>query len=313
MTLWLLFIANLPGRHHTPRMRAWRALKASGAAVLRDGVYLLPTREECRAALESIAADVRCSGGTAYVLRAEEPEGSHFAALFDRRADYRLMLVEIAAARAALNADTSVGTLKQLRKLRRAFDDFAAVDFFPGEARIEVEAALSQLEQAAHQVRGLDEPHAVGQTISRRRVADYQGRTWATRRRPWVDRLASAWLIHRFIDPKARIIWLNAPADCPPDAVGFDFDGATFSHIGNRVTFEVLLGSFGLGQAGLARLAALVHYLDVGGRQPPEADGVESVLQGLRETIKDDNQLLDAASTIFDGLLGTSGERASPK
>jgi len=93
--------------------------------------------------------------------------------------------------------------------------------------------------------------------------------------------------------------------DCPADALGFDFDGATFSHVGSRVTFEVLAASFGLEQPAIARLGLLVHYLDVGGVQPPEAAGIESVLAGLRETLTQDDQLLTAASAIFDGLLAS--------
>jgi hypothetical protein len=112
-------------------------------------------------------------------------------------------------------------------------------------------------------------------------------------------------LIRRFIDPQARILWLDAPGDCPADALGFDFDGATFSHVGSRVTFEVLIESFALTQPALARLGLLVHFLDVGGIQPPEAAGVESVLAGLREGISDDDQLLAAALAIFDGLLAS--------
>jgi hypothetical protein len=93
------------------------------------------------------------------------------------------------------------------------------------------------------------------------------------------------------------------PSDCPSDALGFDFDEATFSHVGNRVTFETLKDSFELDAPGLNRLASLVHYLDVGGIQPIEAAGIERVLAGLRETIIDDNHLLNAAGAIFDGLL----------
>jgi hypothetical protein len=111
-------------------------------------------------------------------------------------------------------------------------------------------------------------------------------------------------LIQRFIDPQARILWLADPADCPPDALGFDFDGATFSHMGSRVTFEVLAASFGLQeQTAIAQLGLLVHYLDVGGIQPPEAAGIEGVLYGMRESIQDDDQLLEAATKVFDGLL----------
>jgi hypothetical protein len=142
--------------------------------------------------------------------------------------------------------------------------------------------------------------------------ADYRGRIWATRQRPWVDRLASAWLIRRYVDPQAHILWLAHPADCPPDALAFDFDGATFSHVGSRVTFEVLAASFGLEQPAITRLGLLVHYLDVGGVQPPEAAGVESVLNGLRENIANDDQLLLAASAVFDGLL-TNFNPTGPK
>ncbi|HYM47830.1 MAG TPA: chromate resistance protein ChrB domain-containing protein, partial [Burkholderiaceae bacterium] len=127
----------------------------------------------------------------------------------------------------------------------------------------------------------------------------------ATRRRPWVDRLACAWLIRRFIDRKARIVWLAKPKDCPAKAIGFDFDGATFSHVGARVTFEVMLASFGLEQPALRRIGAIVHYLDAGGVQPPESSGIESVLAGLRDAIADDDQLVKAAGTVFDGLLAS--------
>jgi hypothetical protein len=101
------------------------------------------------------------------------------------------------------------------------------------------------------------------------------------------------------------VIWLATPADCPADALGFDFDGAMFSHVGSRVTFEVLATSFALELPALARLGLLVHYLDVGGVQPPEAAGIESVLAGMRESITDDDQLLIAASSVFDGLLAS--------
>ena len=115
--------------------------------------------------------------------------------------------------------------------------------------------------------------------ISRRRLrpgdrARYQSRTWATRKDPWVDRLASAWLIKRFIDPAARFAWLDRPSSLPRKAVGYDFDGAEFTHVGNRVTFEVLMETFGLdSDPALAAIGASVHFLDVGGapQQTPRA------------------------------------------
>lgn len=298
-------ILSLPTENATIRMRAWRALKGSGAAVLRDGVYLLPEREGFRATLEAVAADVVAGGGMAYVLRTEVPAEANFTKLFDRSAEFAALLADVCTAREALTAETVQGTSKLARKLRKSFAGLAEIDFFPDEAQRQTDSALRELELACARTLTPDEPQAIEGAIVRLRVRDFQGRTWATRQRPWVDRLASAWLIRRFIDSQARILWLTDPNDCPPDALGFDFDGATFSHIGGRITFEVLLASFALEQTALTKLGLLVHYLDVGGVQPREAAGVESVLAGLREAIDDDDHLLAAASAVFDGLLAS--------
>ncbi|HRH75589.1 chromate resistance protein ChrB domain-containing protein [Zoogloea sp.] len=311
MNQWRLLITSLPTENATARMRVWRALKASGAAVLRDGVYLMPEREVCCNALDSFAADILAAGGTAHVLRVEEPNGAAFVGLFDRRDDYSALLADISKAHTGLSAETAADTLKQARKLRKTFAGLAEIDFFPGEARRQTEAALQDLEQQADWALSPDEPRSIAGAIPQLPLGLYRRRTWATRRRPWVDRLASAWLIRRFIDSDAKLLWLESPTDCPADALGFDFDGATFSHVGVRVTFEVLLASFGLETPALQRLGALVHFLDVGGVQPPESVGIESALAGLRERIADDDQLLNLASTIFDGLLA-SFEKVPP-
>ena len=276
-------------------------LKHSGAAVLHDGVYLLPAH--CRDTLQGIAGEVEVGGGKALVMEVEEPENENFAALFDRSAHYAEVLAQINSARDGLALATAAHTLKLARKLRKSLQRIVDIDFFPGQTGVQAEDALKELETRAGRLLSPDEPTARGGSITRVHTADFQRRTWATRRRPWVDRLASAWLIQRHIDPQARLLWLATPADCPADALGFDFDGATFSHVGNKVTFEVLLESFGLEQHALRRLAAVVHYLDVGGIQPAESKGLESILAGLRETITDDDQLLATACGVFDAML----------
>ena len=301
----LALILSLPTENATARQRAWRSLKASGAAVLRDGVYLMPEREDCRATLDGLASDVRDAGGAAHVLRVEEPEGANFTDLFDRGEDYAAVLGEVVQARNVLTTDTVQDTLKQVRKLRKAFVSLVEIDFFPGEAQQQTDKALQELELACARALSPDEPHAMAGVIAQLPSSDYQGRNWATRQRPGVDRSASAWLIRRFIDPQARIAWLVSPEDCPADALGFDFDGATFSHVGSRVTFEVLAASFAPEQPAIAPVGLLVQYLPVAGGQPPEAAGIESVLAGLRETLTQDDQLLTAASAIFDGLLAS--------
>ncbi len=307
---WFLLILSLPTENATARMRAWRALKASGAAVLRDGVYLLPDEPRHADTLAAIAEDLRLNEGTAHLLRSESADAS-FLSLFDRSAEFGALLGDITACRAQLRQATVLDTLKQARKLRKNFEQLAAIDFFPGEAQKQADAALQALEQDAQAVLSPNEPHTREQAITRLDVAAYRGRIWATRNRPWVDRLASAWLIRRFIDPDARFLWLKSPADCPKKAIGFDFDGATFSHVGARVTFETLLASFGLETSALVRLGLLVHSLDAGGVQPPEAAGVERVLAGMREAITDDDQLLLVTAGVFEGLLTAFTQEAT--
>jgi hypothetical protein len=310
--LYSLLIASLPGENASSRMRTWRALKAQGAVLLRDGVYLLPGGAERRAALMAVAQDVRQSGGTAHLLQTEAPEGEDFPALFDRSAEFGELIADIAACRAALAVASLPETLKQTHRLGKGLAQLAAIDFFPGEAQRQAEAALSALRAAVQALQWPDEPHAKSGEIKRLAVADFQGRLWATRARPWVDRLACAWLIRRFIDPQAQIRWLADPARCPKKALGFDFDGARFSHVGARVSFETLLASFGLETPALLRLGALVHYLDVGGVQPAEAAGIERVLAGMRGAITDDDQLLAVAGSVFEGLWAAYERQPAP-
>jgi hypothetical protein len=315
MNNWLCLILSLPTENANARMRAWRSLKASGAAVLRDGVYLMPERADCRAALEGVAIEVREAGGSAYLLRTEEPLEAGFGALFDRTADYAALLDEIRLEAQGLTADSAAELQKKARKWRKALTGITATDFFAGEAQKQTDAALQELELAIAHALSPDEPHAatgpIG-PITRLDAKAYQGRIWATRERPWVDRLACAWLVRRHIDSKATLVWLAPGKKCPKEAVGYDFDGATFSHVGARVTFEVLLASFGLETPALLRLGQLVHFLDVGGVQPSEASGIESVLAGMRAAIPDDNQLFKAACAVFDGLLQSFSRESTP-
>lgn len=298
----------LPTANAAERMRAWRTLKSAGAAVLRDGVYLLPEGSDSRAVLQSVERDVLESGGSALLLPINDPQGERFIPLFDRGDDFARLRAEIEPQLAQLTPENALATARQARKLRKAFAQIQAIDFFPGEASHQADALLRDLEVAINRALSRDEPTRHEHAIEQLDPRDYQGRTWATRQRPWVDRLASAWLIRRFIEPEARILWLTSADACPADALGFDFDGARFSHVGNRVTFETLQASFGLEAPGLQRIGALVHYLDVGGSAPTEAIGVERVLAGLRASIEDDDQLLAAACAIFDGLLAAFGK-----
>jgi hypothetical protein len=278
--------------------------------VLRDGVYVLPSRDDLRAALGDIGSDVRENGGAAHLLDTQTSTAPGFAALFDRSGEFGQIIAAIAKARGGLAEASAFDVGRQARKLRRAFVQLVAIDFYPGEAQRQAEAALLELEVSARRALSPGEPHPVAGAIPARKIADYRGRVWATRARPWVDRLASAWLIRRFIDADARILWLAAVEACPDAALGFDFDGATFSHVGAKVTFETLVASFGLDSPALARIGAIVHFLDAGGVEPPEASGIERVLAGLRASIADDDKLLLTAAGVFDGLLAAFAKDA---
>ncbi len=299
---WYLLILSLPAGLATPRMRVWRALKAAGAAVLRDGVYLLPGRPECADVFQPLAEEVRAQGGTAWCIEVSGGEIGEFAQLFDRGELYAELGTVIAASRRALPGTPPAESARLARRHRKTWMQIGAIDFFPGVARSQSEAELREFEAAVEGLAAPDEPRAQTMRITRREAVDYRKRVWATRRRPKVDRLASAWLILRHIDPAASFQWLVTPADCPADAIGFDFDGAEFTHVGDKVSFETLLDSFGLHAPALQRIAALVHALDVGGTRPPEADGVERLLEGSRSRISDDDELLETGLQIFDSL-----------
>jgi hypothetical protein len=303
---WLLLIVSLPAAATTARMRIWRSLKACGCAALRDGAYLLPDIGDHKYVLQQLLTEAEREGGSGWLLPVAPPSAREILrlqALFDRAEEYQSFVSALEAARPGLAAMAPAELQRQLRKLRKEFDALRALDFFPNDASRRADAAWLDFVHLAETLLSPGEPRVATMEIAQRNRADYQGRTWATRRGLWVDRVASAWLIRRFIDQDARFLWLAAPADCPPDALGFDFDHASFTHIGERVTFEVLMASFSLeGDAGLRRLGAMVHTLDVGGAFVAEAAGFEAMLSGARRRVKNDDQLLAEMSAVLDAL-----------
>lgn len=302
---WLVLIVSLPTQNASGRMRVWRTVKALGCAVLRDGVYLLPNRKEFRQTLQNQADDVISGGGSTHilVLDSENPEQQRaFEHLFDRSVDYAKLIGLINQdSLSFLRSGDDAKWHKRLQRLRKEFEAIALQDYFPGSAREQTATALEELEYAVIERLMPDEPHAIHRRIKRLQIPDYQGRIWATRQRPWIDRLASAWLIQRFIDTDARFIWLAEPSDCPDDVIGYDFDGAPFTHVGAKVTFEVLLASFGLASnPALNKIGILVHYLDVGGIPVPEAAGLETLAHGMKHRWPNDDDLLNETNKIFD-------------
>lgn len=294
-------------------MRVWRKLKILGAGVLRDGVYVMPNRPAARAVFAAQAEEVLSAGGTARLLEVRAQDAD-FALLFDRTDEYRDLIEEMTVAAQAFKSASATHSLRDTERLRREFEVIVSRDFFAGPAQDQARRALDQLRALTDRLLNPDEPHAAHGRLRRRDRSEHQGRTWATRERPWVDRLASAWLIKRFIDPKAKIKWLKRPTRQPARVLGFDYDGATFSHVDDKVTFEVLMHSFGLdGDPGLQKLGEIVHYLDVGGLPVAEAAMMETILRGMQTRVRNDDRLLAEASVLLDDLYaGYAKASAAP-
>lgn len=303
---WILLIVSLPTSGATARMRIWRTLKALGGAALRDGAYLLPARAEQVEQFRELADETQQQDGQARLLTVhpdQDDDAAAYRALFDRASEYAELLASVSEARQTLSALSEAELNRLLRRLGRIYEAIRKIDFFPNEASLRAEAQWRDFTGAIETILSPGEPHPAAGGIARRDPTQYQGRLWATRRHLWVDRVACAWLIQRFIDPHARFLWLESPSDCPVDALGFDYDGAIFTHVGEKVSFEVLLASFGLDtNLGLQRLAGMVHALDVGGPTVPEASGFEAILAGARERLADDDALLAEIGLVLDSL-----------
>jgi len=299
---WLLIVLTLPTQNATARMRIWRGLKSLGCAPLRDGAWLLPETHVTRQGLDELANETREAGWTAWLLKldAEDDQSAAFREMFDRSSEYADLLADMTHFDPLAENVTTAN--KTLKTLRRRYETLVEQDYFPGAGKFEAEARLLTLEATLVSRLSPNEPHFQDGQPERLALAAFQKQTWATRQDLWVDRLASAWLIRRFIDRKARFVWLERVQDCPSDALGFDFDGARFTHVGHRVTFETLLASFGLeSDLALMRIGAIVHALDVGG-EAPEAAGFETLLKGLKARIQDDDALLKQGGQMLDDL-----------
>jgi hypothetical protein len=299
---WLVFVASLPTDDPAVRMRVLRTLESLGCAMLREGVYLLPDNPAARQGLTRLSEYVGRISGSAHVLGVtaiDTAQARAFRALFDRSGKYEELVKTVEGLRSAFGISDPSAIARVLNKQRRDFDAISALDFFPSDARDRAALALTETEA---QVRRLMFPDArTGRGADP--GASYFKRTWATRRPLWADRLASAWLIRRFIDPEAKILWLDKNQEAPAEAVGFAYEGASFCNTRHKVTFEELLAGFGLDRnATLAKIGSLVHYLDAGGTPVAEAAGVETLLQGARRRSTTEDELFRESEKTFDLL-----------
>lgn len=300
---WLVFVINLPSTNTALRMRIWRAMKALGCAVMRDGVYLLPAGRGLRQTLRMHAEEIKQSGGHAYLLNvgnSSTEEKHEFQNLFDRSNEYQSLSEKIRTFLASFATLEASLAKRQIKELRRELENLNAIDFFPKPARFETEDILADAESAF--LSGLS-PNTSKKGITQHTLAEYQNRLWATRTPLSPVRLACIWLIRSQIDPGARFLWLQPMADHPAEAIGFAFDQAEFSPSSGLTSYEYLLTSFGLNQdAALASMARVVNALESGTSTLPEAGGMERLLQGARRNSKNETELVESAMRMFDLL-----------
>ena len=301
---WLTLIASLPTEDPAARMRMLRTLESLGAAMVREGVYLLPDTAASRQGLEHLSDYISKNAGSAHVLQVSalsEAQQRSLQSLFDRSARYAELVKVIQSLKVGYGVADPSALSRVLHKQRRELDAISALDFFPTEAR---EAAVTALAQAEAQVKQLMFPtqtHAPAQQAAA--GESMLRRTWATRHPPWADRLACAWLIRRFVDAEGKVLWLDKTQPCPAEAVGFAFDGARFGNSRTHVTFEEMLAHFRLADnAALAKIGAIVHFLEVRDSPVPEAAGVQTLLQGAQRRSGSNDELLAEAEKTFDLL-----------
>lgn len=303
-TRWLAYVTTLPTDDPAARMRILRTLESLGCAMLREGVFLLPDTPVARQSLTSLSDHIARINGSAHLLSVsslDEAQAQQFLRLFDRTRKYDDLIKTVESLRSAFGISDPGSIMRLLQKHKREYKIISTLDFFPSASRERAARALTEAEQAVH---GLMFPQVQkkGSTIDTTGKQYFQ-RIWATRKPPWADQLASAWLIRRFIDPEATLLWLDKNQRCPERAIGYAFDGATFSNSKDKVTFEELLASFRLDEnAALARIGSLIHALDSGDTQVAEAAGVQTLLQGAIRRTENEEQLLAETELTFDLL-----------
>jgi hypothetical protein len=305
---WVLFMPTIPAKPASVRVKIWRRLQAVGAIGLRGSVYALPNRDECVEVFEWISRELEELGGQASICEGRFLDDStdddiERRFIDARNADY----AEIAAAARQLARKLAARRLGGERiarigdahaKLVQRFGEVTAIDFLHVPGREAVEGLLAAIARALP--RGGSRP---GEPLGV--MARPTGATWVTRTGVHVDRIASAWLIRRFIDSTARFKFVPASGHLPgAGELRFDMFEAEFTHIGDRCTFEVLVERMGLRDPALAAIGEIIHDLDLRddkfGRE--ETAGVRSTIDGICTVARDDEQRIAAASPMLDGL-----------
>ena len=293
---WLLFLYSLPTRQNTARVAVWRKLKKIGAIQIKNSTYLLPDQPAQYEHFQWLAQQVRDYGGDATLVRAQEIEGmptEKLVALFNRDRDQEFGEVKRAlqaflTPRKKIAAENAAA---ELERLIRQFREISEVDFFQSARGQEVQMLLRRAEgRSVKKVPRLD-------------PKNYCGKTWITRPRPEIDRVGSAWLIRKFIDPEASFAFAAKPS-LKSKAIPFDMVDVEFSHHGDRCTFETLVQRFAIDDKAVRVIAEMIHDADLEDEkfQRTECIGIDRVLKGWGKSGMTNEEIMMHGFKSFDGL-----------
>lgn len=312
---WLLVFYSVPSHPVSSRMKIWRKLARSGAVQLKGAVYVLPATGDHVELFQWLIGEVRSMGGDGAFVRArtiETMEDADVRKLFTAQSDkeysglekpLELLERKVQSVRKGTRLSDKSGLTAQFGRLIREFEDIRKRDFFSCARGVEMGRRAGLLGSA---LKGLEKEERGGKlSIPSKRTSLYQGRVWTTRSHPFVDRMASAWLIKRFIDRKAAFQFIEErDLKDIKNAVAFDIKGAEFTHQADLCTFEVLVSAFGIKDAAVRKIAQIVHDLDVKDDKykNPEAPGIEDILSGIRKTAKNDTDALERGMAVFEML-----------
>jgi hypothetical protein len=296
-TSWLLLLFSLPTKRKTERVAVWRRLKKLGAVQITTSTYLLPDEAPQYEQFQWLAKQIRDYGGDSTLVRAREIEGlnrdeivSLFNSARDKEyVDLRKTLQRLVSRKGKRDSDAAAGDLERLTK---HFRELRQIDFFDSARGHEVAMLLRRAEGPARM-----------QKLPTLERKNYHGKKWLTRPRPEIDRVGSAWLISKFIDPKARFVFA-ASSESIPDAIPFDMLDAEFSHHGPNCTFETLTKRFGIADKAIAKIGEMIHDADLDDAkfQRTECIGIDRVLKGWAREGVSDQEILRRGFQCFDAL-----------
>jgi len=311
---WLLLIHQLPPKPDYLRVKVWRRLQRLGAIAIKNSVYVLPRSEQAQEDFQWVLQEIAPQGGEASICEARFVQGlsdAQVEAMFRsaRDADYAVVAEEARRAREDLPRRATIAPERraqgeaELARFKRRRDEIVAIDFLGAPGRVTADAALTALESRLRAASVTTAGH--GRASKPTAPTRMHGRTWVTRKGIHIDRIASAWLIRKCIDPKARFRFVAAKGYRPAAGeLRFDMFAAEYTHQGDHCTFEVLLQRFGLDDPALRHIAEIVHDIDLKDCKfrRPEAPGIERLIAGICMSQPQDPQRLTRGAAVFDDL-----------